>query len=508
MNPHGGGRTIDGARTLRPLADLPLALAIAGCALLVPVQLGWVTTFSHAWGFNLWQYQTPTVVALLGVALLSLAFPRVRSALLGGIERLDQILVDAIGHRRALGLLLAAVPTVLWMLRERRFYGDSTILIYSSLSGSEFVFPEIGASFLLGWSMRFAHGLGAPSLSVYQILVCGSGGVAVGCFMGLGRSLAPGSVRGSVFAALVLCGGVLRVFAGHVEVYGFVVAAAAAYLWAAAAFLRGRCEYWLPALAFGVGLWVHLSFAFLAPSLVLLPFLVATRGSTAQYSKRLSTAFALGIAPLALFMLIMWAAGNSADLEAAWSSVLSAAGSTPKNGAANAGRELWLRGWSQTPGVGTRYTMLGGPHLKYLANSFFLLAPAAIPLLLFLAGSPKRFRATPQAVFLSVAALSTLLYSVVLRPIWGPYDWDLFSLTAVCVMSLAAYLLLSEFDRPSLAHFYLVLIAGSLLLSTIPLVLTGLATPRDAGPFSDPGISALGDESTEEAFDRQIGPWL
>ena len=132
--------------------------------------------------------------------------------------------------------------------------------------------------------------------------------------------------------------------------------------------------------------------------------------------------------------------------------------------------------------------MLGWPHLKYLANSFFLLAPAAIPLLLFLTASARRFTATPQAIFLSVAALSTLLYSVVLRPIWGPYDWDLFSLTAVCVMCLAAYLLLVEFDQPRLAHFYLVLISGSLLLAAIPLLLAGLATPVDAGPFSDPGI--------------------
>ena len=51
-------------------------------------------------------------------------------------------------------------------------------------------------------------------------------------------------------------------------------------------------------------------------------------------------------------------------------------------------------------------------------------------------------------------------------------------------------------------------IGGSLLLATIPLLLAGLATPRDAGPFSDPGISAIGNESTEQAFDRQIGPWL
>ncbi len=472
------------------------------------MQLGWVTALSQAWGFNLWQYQPPAVAAVLGVALLSVSFARVRSGLLGGIERVEQIIVNAVGRRWALGFLLVTVGVVLWMVRERNFYGDSTILVYSSVSGSEFVFPEFGASFMLGWSMHIARVLGTPSLSVYQILMACSGSVAVGCFWGLGRSLAPAGARGSVFAALVLCGGVLRVFAGHVEVYGFVVAAAAAYLWAAAEFLRGRCGYALPAIAFGVGLWIHLSFAFLAPSLLVLPLLVAKRGSARQYSKHLAIAAAAGVAPTLLFIVVMFAAGHSADLDAAWSAALSAAGLAGAGGGEEVGRELWLRGWNQTPGSGTRYTILGGPHLKYLANSFFLLVPAAVPLLFFLASAPKRFTATPQAIFLSVAALSTLVYSIVLRPIWGPYDWDLFSLTAVCLASLAAYLLLREFDQPLLSHLCVVLIAGSLLLATIPLLLAGLATPRDAGPFSNQGISSIGDESTEQAFDRQLGPWL
>jgi hypothetical protein len=508
LNPTNGESTIDGAPALRPLTDLPVVLAVAACALLIPVQLGWATAFTYAWGFNLWQYQSPTVAAILAVALLALASRRVRSQLLDGFERIEQIVVAAIGRRRALGLLLVVVPVALWVLRERRFYGDSTILVYSSLAGSKFVFPEVGASFLLGWSMRFAEALGIPSLSVYQVLVCGSGAVAVGCLLGLGRSLAPDGVRGSVFASFVLCGGVLRVFAGHVEVYGFVIAAAAGYLWAASAFLRGRCGYPLPALVFGFGLWMHLSFAFLAPSLVLLPLLAENSGPQRLHSRQLATAFAASIAPMALFIFAMFAAGYSADINAAWTSVLSAAGLAEPGGGQDAGRELWLRGWGQTPGVGTRYTILSWPHLKYLTNSFFLLAPAAIPLLFFLARSPKRFGATPQAVFLSVAALSTLTYSVVLRPIWGPYDWDLFSLTAVCVASLVAYLLLGELDQSLRAHFCLVVIGGSLLLATIPLLLAGLATPRDAGPFSDPGISAIGNESTEQAFDRQIGPWL
>ncbi len=474
--------------------------------LLVPVQLGWVTVFSHMWGFNLWQYQSPVVAGLCLAALLSLSFARVRGLLIDAIDPFERRVVGAIGHRRASRALLIAIAVGLWLIRERQFYGDSTILVYSSLSGSAFVFPEIGASFLLAGSMKLAGALGTETIGIYQLLMCGCGSVAVGCFLGLGRSLAPEGARGSLFVALVLCGGVLRIFAGHIEVYALVVAAAAAYLWAAAAFLRGRCGYALPAVLFGVGLWIHLSFAFLAPSLAILPLLLTPRPSVPGCVKHLAVAFVAGIAPMALFIAIMFAVGNSADLTAAWSSVVSAAGLS--DGGGTVSRELWLRGWNETPGTGTRYTMLGVPHLKYLANSYFLLAPAAIPALLWLASSPKRFIATPQAVFLSVAALSTLIYSIVLRPIWGPYDWDLFSLTAVCLASLAAYLVLCEFESRRLAHFCLVVVVGSLLLAAIPLLLAGLATPRDAGPFSDRGITAIGNETTEQAFDRQIGPWL
>jgi len=500
-------RTTDGASVLKS-ADLPVAVAVVACWLLIPLQLGWVSSLSHAWGFNLWQYQSPVGTWLSCAALLTVSFARTRSAMLAGIDRVGRRIVASLGRRGTFGsgkvslpLLLLVVVAVLWLLRERNFYGDSTILVYSSISGAQFVFPEIGATFLLAAAMKIARGLNVATIGIYQLWMCVCGAVTLGCLLGLGRSL---GLRGSLFAVLVLCGGVSRIFAGHVEVYGLVVAAAAAYLWAAVAYLRGECRYALPAFLFGVGLWFHLSFAFLAPSLAILPLLVKPRPNVRAYSKHALIALLAGFAPMAVFVALMLAVGNTADLSAAWGSVVSTLGLSTATDAGS--RELWVRGIGQTPGAGTRYAMLGIGHLKYLANSFFLMAPAAIPTLLWLLGSPKRFFATPQAVFLSVAALSTLLYSLVLRPIWGPYDWDLFSLTAVCSMALAAYLLLREFDSP--AHLCLVLVVGSLLLATIPLLLAGLGTPRDAGPFSDEGIHTIGDETTEQAFDRQIGPWL
>ena len=97
-----------------------------------------------------------------------------------------------------------------------------------------------------------------------------------------------------------------------------------------------------------------------------------------------------------------------------------------------------------------------------------------------------------------------------LRPIWGPYDWDLFSLTAVSLASLAALLLVRSLEGPELAHVAAVVVGVSLLFVTLPLVAIGVApgiAPDDAGPFAR-GVERDEGESGWDALERQIEPWL
>lgn len=432
---------------------------------------------------------------MLTLALAALAAPALRVRLIALAGRVTA----RVGAGAPLWAALGALAVALWALRERRLFGDSNILLYTAISGSKFAFPEIGASWLVDLALRAASALGRPGWGVLQAWICASGAVACGCWLAAGRLLAPAAGRGgaALIAAFALGGGVARVFAGHVEVYAFTLACAGAYLWAAAAYLRGRCGFAWVGLAFGVGLWMHLSFAFLAPSLAVLPWLGTPERRTARAAE-LAGGLAAAAAPLAVFVAAMAVATDGSEISA----LLSALGDP------GAGRELWLRGWSQTPGAGTRWVVLSGPHLRYLANALFVLAPAALPLLAVLARRPRRLAASPQRIFLVVAAGGLLVYSVALRPIWGPVDWDLFSLTAALLGTLAGALLVGEVEPPLRAQLALVALCATLAFATLPLLALGVAAPRDAGPFARDALSAEGDESTEQTFDRQFERWL
>jgi len=427
----------------------------------------------------------------------------VRASLIAALARVrnrpavhDHLLVG----RRGLWIAIVAFVAASWLLRERRFFGDSTILVYQAMTGAPFAFPEIGGSFLLHLSLRAASGLGAPGIGVYQLAVCLCGGAALASCVGLGRALG-GS--GALVAGLVLCGGLARVFAGHVEVYAWVVACGGVYLWAGVECVHGRRPLWVPALALGVGLWLHLSFLFLVPSWLALPGLRAGRAGY-QEGRPLALAAVAILAPTLGFLAIFALAGATGPVAGAWDAMWAAAGV----GASDGGRELWLRLPGSEPGAGTRYAIFGAAHLKYLVNALFMLAPALLPLLVVLGLERRRPSASPDLGFLGIASLSMLAYATVLRPIWGPYDWDLFSLFALCGSVLAAAVLMRGFEGDRLAHLATVLIAGAILLVGIPLLAAGIATPRDAGPFSHPGIRAEAGLDAEAAFERQLAPWL
>ncbi len=172
------------------------------------------------------------------------------------------------------------------------------------------------------------------------------------------------------------------------------------------------------------------------------------------------------------------------------------------------GHEAFLRSPFAASGAGTRYAILSAGHVKYLANAFFLLSPQALPVLAgFLLLAPRRLFASRDVVFLVVASLFMLLYALVVRPVWGPYDWDLLSLTAVSLATLAATLLVRTLPDPPLRELGFVLVAGTLLVVTIPFVAIGIAPRHAAGPFAY-GVESAPGESPVDAFERNLGPWL
>jgi hypothetical protein len=482
-----------------------LRVGSACCVVLVPIQLGLVPFLEYAWAFNLWQYLPGAAAAALAATLLALCWSLPRHLLVRGVRA-----VDARVRHAAVPvswIFFAALPFLFWLLREREFHGDARLLMYNAAVGSDFIFPDVGATFLLRLSNRLSQGLGVPNLdySVTQAVLCVFAAVAVACFWHLCRHLAPNAGRAAIACALIFCGGLLRVLCGHVEVYAFLLACAGAYLWAALAFLEGRCGYLVPSLALGIGCWMHLSFIFLIPSLVVLPILANPRHRAGDHLRAWSGGLVAGAAPYVVFFAAMWMLGKQTAIEEAIAKMLDWVGIVP----APEHFEALLRLWWKPAGEGTRYVIYSLPHLKFLANAFFLLVPTAIPLLIaFAIFSPRRFVATPQAVFLATGCLSLLVYSSLVRPYWGPHDWDIFSLTAVCFASLAAYLFVNAIEEPPFAQLGALLVAASLLMVSIPLVWIGISPAHAAGPFDIDIPAPEEDETLTEAFERTLGPWL
>lgn len=477
----------------------------AFCVLVIPVELGWVPYFQRAWGFTLWQYLPSPIAYLLALSLFVWCWRSPRTYTLRGLARLHEI-----WQRRSLRPLLwgalLGMPLLLWVLRERIYLGDSKILLFAlAAKDTKFYFPDVGATFLMKSAFDLGRTLGVGGVAGLQVLICIAAIPALLCFLRVGAHLTPSKGWAAFATALMVLGGVTRIYAGHIEVYSIVLIGVGAYFWASLAYLRGNCSWSLPCLALGFGLWIHLCFLFLIPSLLVLPLIAEP--SLALKPRLIQWTWGLTVTatPMIAFLLGLALAGHADDLVQAGVKLINWA-------EVGSGREhyetVWIRPWGEEES-GTKYVLYSRLHLKFLANSFFLLAPAAVPVVLaYAAFSLRRFWSTPQAVFLSTATLPMLVYASIVRPVFGPYEWDLFTVTAVCLAALAAHLLAQPPHTTSLRHLCALLIGATLLLVTIPWVLVGIAAHRVAGPFAIDALHAAPDGSFYDAFVRDLAPWL
>jgi hypothetical protein len=458
------------------------ALSIAATQLaLIALQLGWIPPLRFFWGFNLWAYLPLAVQGVLLGAALALCARPVRRALGDAVLRASSALPAKPGL--AGGLAVAAIAAgCFWLLRERLYYGDSGIIVYYT-ARHEFYAPEFGASYLFRLSMRLARALGGSVADAVQLAICIAGGAAVVVITRACALLAADRPGRLIATAYVLSAGTLRILAGHVEVYAWVLLCAGAYLWTALSHLRGRCHWALPCLALGIGIWVHLAFLCLAPSLLLLLLHAGRRDGRCDrpLSLRLGGGAVLVSAPTALFLIAMLAAGHGDAVALELRKLAAIAGFDA--GVADVPR--WTPSQSVAAELGT-WRLFSPAQLKYLANAFFLLAPSALPtiaaLLIFWR---RRLVASVEARLLGAALVPLLVYAFAVYPRWGPYDWDLFALTGLFAACLAAHLLATaRLPRLHPLGISVWLVGATHLFVTIPLLWIGIATSHGAGPFA------------------------
>lgn len=487
----------------RSSARIQTAAVLLVWVLLTALQMGWLPWGRYAWAFNLWQYLPAGVAALLGALALLVCSARVRLVLLRGCS----VLAGRFAALRAPlrhAVLVLGVAAFLWMVRERGFFGDSKLLLMETRSGSAwFLFPDTGATFLMWASVRLAKLLGFFPPDGVRLLACLAGaGTAWFAWQAI-RSLV-GASRASAVSLLVLSGGIARVFAGHVENYAVLLCAASAYLWLALACLEGRRRLIAPAAVLGVAIWLHASALFLLPSLVMLPFLRPDSNATFQRARAALGAVALAMLPSLAFLAIMALLGRRHELGEAWQLALHISGLRPDP------ERLyrWVRGWGSGPSVGTDVVFLSSAHLKYLVNAFYVLAPFVVPTLIAAAlKRPRGWAARPEVRLLALACFPLAAYALALRPVWGPFDWDLFALTAFCHALLAGSWLAASLDEGRFRHVFLLLVGFQILFVTAPFLAAGVVTLRDAGPFA-PGYFDFDLYQPLREAAPKLAPWL
>ena len=301
---------------------------------------------------------------------------------------------------------------------------------------------------------------------------------------------------------LVVCGGMLRIFAGRIEVYVFVLAAALVYLWLALDYLEGRRSWLAPTLALALALWVHVAALCLVPSWLALPWL-APGAERPTWRGVLATGSLLPIPLLAcLFGLV--AVGDGTQAADFREVVLQVLGS----GQASDAPHRWVRGWASGPSLATDYVFLSVAHLKYLSNAAFVLGPATLPLLIGLAWTrPARFVAAPATRLLGLCCLPLVVYALVLRPIWGPFDWDLFALTALFAGLLAAHVLAQEASDALWQDLVPWLCGFGLCFVGLPLLAMDWIGPLPAGPLLEAVFDWDLMDPTSAAAET-LRPWL
>lgn len=448
-------------------------------AFLVAIQFGWIPPLAHFWGFNLWQYLPFWVQVGLCSGVLLICWPPASKKIAYWLRTVARWTPN--GHPlMVLGAIQLTVTLLFWFLRERIPVADSLILLFSAQSGSAFLLPEMGATYLAFFAAVKVGPLIqlSPAESI-QLLVCLFGGLAVVAIIRVARFLAPDRESRAFVVSFLLCSGMLRIFAGHIEVYAMVLCGGIIYLWAACSYLREKCDFRLPCVVLGIDLWLHLAFICLVPSLLLLPNL-KTQAPQLKLARRVIDLLWVAL-PTALFLLAMHVAGQDHSLKAAWLTCERILNLRPDPMLPN----RWVGFGLDDGSLTATYTLFSASQFKYLVNAFFILAPWSLPVLVFLAVlSPKRLIETKEARFLSIVCLPLLLYAFALRPIWGPYDWDLFSLTALYVSFLAAHIWIAGMPERPVPDFVVFWLVAGLLFIAIPFLWMGVSVSYPAGPFA------------------------
>jgi hypothetical protein len=489
--------------------------AFAAWLFLFAATYGYLPFLRHAWGMNLLRYLPDWIAwALTGLALL-VTTDEARRGLIGAgrgsarvFGRLPQAARD--------GLLLAAAVTFFWVCRDRVLIGDSQLLsLFASRALPTEVLAVPGGVFLLFRVYWIAGALGLPGLLTAQLVACGLGALSLVCLAKAARWIAPEGRGAAAIPLLVFSGGVAAALAGRFETQPWAVAPISFYLWRSLRFLTERNvrDLHAAAAALGFAVLVQPVLVVLLPVLLGLPRLATStnantnNANTDESTNDVNTSAdanaprsswpllaLLGLGPLLVYLVYVLVANRdpiSAGTAIARSLV---------------GFDGLVRFAGRT--VGTDYVLLGVGHLKYLANAAFMLAgaPTAVLLALLVRDRGAWAGSTPVR-FLGRSTALLGLTVLAVRPVWGPFDWDLFCVPAVFLACLAGAALAQVDDAGRRNHLLAAAVGLQLVFVGIPMLTVLQGAQRDPGPFGKARFEAflLPNQTPPQ---KRIAPWL
>jgi hypothetical protein len=476
---------------------------------LCALQYGLVPIARYAWAVNLWAYQPSPVGPVLATLALTVVFSGVRERLAAAARRLVALLGGSPGGELVIGL---GAAVIFWLLRDNELSPDARIFGGAMLAGQDlFFFPDVGASWTIFRLAALARTLGMPLFSLVQAASCVAGGVTVALLTNIARCGLLGRRRMLGLATtLLLSGGLVRVFAGRVESYALLLVAVTAYVWLALRYLEdGRGEHgrgwYATCLAFGVSVLLHAVAITVLPSLLLLPRLATPGLRAGAMLRMLVRGGAVAALPLLAFVLGIAFVDGGEHLGEGVHRVIEVLGRSEAAGA----RRWWVRGWGGAPSIGTDYVLLSMPHLKFIANNVYLLCPSALGVLVVLfSWRGREILRDSRGRLLFTLCVPPVFYMFALRPAWGPYDWDVFALTALVLVLLQAHAL-DVVLRPQVArHVAIWLIAFQLLFVGAPFLVLRASSARDAGPFFVEGYFSPYMINADTPPTPALAPWL
>ncbi len=151
----------------------------------------------------------------------------------------------------------------------------------------------------------------------------------------------------------------------------------------------------------------------------------------------------------------------------------------------------------------SRYTLFSVRHITDMANTLLLVAP--LPLMIsvtHIRGIRQKFSSDRRLLFLAIAAVSSLAFSLTVDPKLGAVrDWDLLALHSVPLAFFACALASDVFDDKSRSRAILLIVLAVILAHTAPWVYSN--TDRDLTISSLKEIMLDDPHHTPEYFEGQ-----